>query len=100
MCIIIDKYIFVFVGFVGGSLDVVVVFKGLNVIWEFGFLIEELVEISLEIGFDIVFCVYGGIVLVIGCGEKIFVLFNIFGCWIVFVKLSISVFILIIYKEF
>lgn len=97
--ITIDKHIPVSAGLAGGSSDAAAALKGLNVIWELGLSIEELAEISSEIGSDIAFCVYGGTALATGRGEKISALPNIPGCWIVLAKPSISVSTPTIYKE-
>lgn len=95
----IMKVILVVVGFVGGSSDVVVIFRGLNRLWNLNLFVEMFVEFGVEIGFDVLFCVYGGIVLVIGCGEKIKYISMFLYCWVILVKLIIGVLIVEVYRQ-
>nr|WP_223202027.1 4-(cytidine 5'-diphospho)-2-C-methyl-D-erythritol kinase [Listeria monocytogenes] len=74
--ITIDKHIPVSAGLAGGSSDAAAALKGLNVIWELGLSIEELAEISSEIGSDIAFCVYGGTALAKSSSAVVFKVSN------------------------
>lgn len=62
--IFIEKNIFVVVGMVGGSFNVVVVLVGLNYLWEFRLFEDELKEIGFNLGVDVFFCILGRFVLV------------------------------------
>lgn len=69
--IIIDKNIPVAAGLAGGSSNGATVLKGLNQLWELNLSEKELMEIGLEIGADIPFCIMGGTAWGKGVGEKL-----------------------------
>ncbi len=69
--IIIDKKIPVAAGLAGGSSNGAAVLKGLNLLWNLNLSEKELMEIGLEIGADIPFCILGGTAWGKGVGEKL-----------------------------
>lgn len=69
--ITIDKKIPVAAGLAGGSSNGATVLKGLNILWDLNLTEKELMEIGLEIGADIPFCIIGGTAWGKGIGEKL-----------------------------
>lgn len=69
--IIIDKKIPVAAGLAGGSTNGAAVLKGLNTLWDLKLSQEELMDIGLEIGADVPFCIMGGTAHGKGVGEKL-----------------------------
>ncbi|CCQ93892.1 4-diphosphocytidyl-2-C-methyl-D-erythritol kinase [[Clostridium] ultunense Esp] len=69
--IIIDKKIPVAAGLAGGSSNGAAVLKGLNLLWNLDLSEKQLMEIGLEIGADIPFCILGGTAWAKGVGEKL-----------------------------
>lgn len=97
--IVIDKQIPVSAGLAGGSSDAAATLHSLNHLWNLGLSLEELVELSTEIGSDIAFCLYGGTALASGRGEIITPLSMLPSCWVVLAKPSISISTPSIYKD-
>lgn len=58
-------------GLAGGSANAAAVFKGLNELWELNLSQEELLDLGVEIGADIPFCILGGTAQAEGIGEKL-----------------------------
>lgn len=69
--ITIDKNIPVAAGLAGGSTNAAAVLKGLNLLWNLNLSQEELMEIGVEIGADVPFCILGGTAHARGIGEKL-----------------------------
>lgn len=67
----IHKKIPIAAGLAGGSTNAAAVLKGLNEIWRLGLSKEELMDIGVEIGADIPYCIMGGTALAEGIGEKL-----------------------------
>jgi len=67
----IRKNIPVSAGLAGGSSNAAAVLKGLNELWELGLNHEELIDIGVQIGADVPFCIVGGTALAEGIGEKL-----------------------------
>ncbi len=67
----IEKNIPIAAGLAGGSTDAAAVLKGLNEIWNLNLNMEQLMEIGLELGADIPFCIMGGTALAEGIGERL-----------------------------
>lgn len=67
----IDKNIPVAAGLAGGSTNAAAVLKGLNLLWNLNLSQEELMEIGVEIGADVPFCILGGTAHARGIGEKL-----------------------------
>lgn len=89
--ITIDKHIPIAAGLAGGSADAAATFRGMNALYELGLELEELAQISSELGSDIPFCVFGGTALATGRGEIIERLPKPPHAWIVLAKPEISV---------
>lgn len=69
--IYIEKNIPVSGGLAGGSTDAAAVLKGLNKLWDLKISQKELMELGVQIGADIPFCIMGGTALSEGIGEKL-----------------------------
>ena len=69
--IFIEKNIPISGGLAGGSTDAAAVLKGLNQIWDLGLTKQELMDLGVEIGADVPFCIMGGTALSEGIGEKL-----------------------------
>lgn len=67
----IEKNIPIAAGLAGGSSDAAAVLKGLNNLWNLKLSQEELMDIGLNIGADIPYCIIGGTALAEGIGEKL-----------------------------
>ena len=67
----IDKVIPIGAGLAGGSTDAAAVLRGLNILYKFNLSLQELMNIGLEIGSDVPFCVQGGTALARGRGEQL-----------------------------
>ena len=67
----IDKQIPIAAGLAGGSSNAGAVLKGLNQLWGLGLSQEELMDIGVEIGADVPFCIMGGTAWAQGIGEKL-----------------------------
>jgi len=67
----IEKNIPVAAGLAGGSSNAGAVLKGINKLWDLGLTTEELMEIGLNIGADVPYCILGGTALAEGIGEKL-----------------------------
>ncbi len=87
----IDKHIPIAAGLAGGSADAAATFRGMNALYNLGADLDELAELSSELGSDIPFCVYGGTALATGRGEIIERLPRPPHAWVVLAKPSISV---------
>lgn len=89
--ITIDKSIPVSAGLGGGSSDCAATLRGLNRLWNLQLSMAELIQIGVEIGTDVPFCVYGSTAHVLGKGEIVHELAAMPPCWVVLVKPKISV---------
>jgi 4-diphosphocytidyl-2-C-methyl-D-erythritol kinase len=58
-------------GLGGGSADAAAVLKGMNILFDLGFTLDELASLGKSVGADIPFCIYGGTMLAEGIGEKL-----------------------------
>ena len=67
----IDKKIPVAAGLAGGSTNGAATIIALNQMWNLGLSLEEMMEIGLQIGADIPFCIMGGTAIAEGIGEKL-----------------------------
>lgn len=87
----IQKSIPVSAGLGGGSSDAAAVLRGLNKLWELQIPLNRLIELGLQIGSDVPFCVYNGTALVKGRGEKVMPLPSPPTCWVILAKPNIGV---------
>ncbi len=67
----IEKRIPVAAGLGGGSSDAAATLRALNVLYETNLSVDELVEIGIEVGSDVPFCVHGGCAYVEGKGDMV-----------------------------
>lgn len=87
----LDKKIPVAAGLAGGSSDAAAALRGLNRLWGLQIPAEELCRLGAELGSDVPFCVTGGTALATGRGEKLEMIDNPPGCWVVLAKPPINV---------
>lgn len=95
----IEKNIPVAAGMAGGSTDAAATFRGMNKIFNINAPLDELAELSSQIGSDIPFCVYGGTALATGRGERIERLPKPPHAWVVIAKPPLSVSTKVIYEN-
>lgn len=67
----IEKRIPVAAGLAGGSGNAALTLHGLNALWSLGLGEEELMDLAGELGSDVPFCLYGGVAVASGRGEKV-----------------------------
>lgn len=67
----ITKHIPIQAGLGGGSSDAATVLRGLNEFWDLDIPIEQLDEVALSLGSDVVFCLHNKPALVKGIGEDV-----------------------------
>ncbi|MDR7857584.1 4-(cytidine 5'-diphospho)-2-C-methyl-D-erythritol kinase [Tissierella sp.] len=67
----IHKRIPIAAGLGGGSSNAAAILKGLNDLWKLNLREEELMELGVQIGADVPYCIMGGTALAEGIGEKL-----------------------------
>lgn len=67
----IEKNIPMGAGLAGGSGNAASMLKGLNTLWNLGLSEKELIDIGVNIGADVPFCIKGGTCIAKGIGEKL-----------------------------
>lgn len=67
----IEKRIPVAAGLAGGSGNAAATLHGLNALWSLGLGQEDLMGLAGELGSDVPFCLYGGVAVATGRGEKV-----------------------------
>ncbi|ACV57237.1 4-(cytidine 5'-diphospho)-2-C-methyl-D-erythritol kinase [Alicyclobacillus acidocaldarius] len=67
----LEKHIPVAAGLAGGSSDAAAVLRGLNQLAGAGLTLDELADIGAEVGSDVPYCVYGGLAIARGRGERV-----------------------------
>ena len=87
----LHKVIPVAVGMAGGSSDAAATLVGMNRLFHCGLSKEKLMELGVQIGADVPYCVLRGTALAEGIGEKLTVLPPMPDCWILIGKPGISV---------
>ncbi|QIB27743.1 4-(cytidine 5'-diphospho)-2-C-methyl-D-erythritol kinase [Caloranaerobacter azorensis] len=95
----IEKNIPIAAGLAGGSADAAAVLKGLNELWNLNLKEDELMDIGLEIGADVPYCIMGGTALAEGIGEKLTRLKSFKDKLILIAKPSIQVSTAYVYKN-
>ena len=78
-------------GMAGGSSDAAATLVGMNRLFHCGLSKEKLMELGVQIGADVPYCVLRGTALAEGIGEKLTVLPPMPDCWILIGKPGISV---------
>ncbi len=87
----LHKVIPVAAGMAGGSSDAAATLVGMNRLFHCGLSKEKLMELGVQIGADVPYCVLRGTALADGIGEKLTVLPPMPDCWILIGKPGISV---------
>lgn len=87
----LNKYIPVAAGMAGGSSDAAAVLYGMNKLYELNLSLEELMELGVNIGADVPFCIMRGTALAEGIGEKLTRLPAAPNCHILIAKPPFSV---------
>lgn len=87
----LHKVIPVAAGMAGGSSDAAATLVGMNRLFHCGLSKEKLMELGVQIGADVPYCVLRGTALAEGIGEKLTVLPPMPDCWIMIGKPGISV---------
>ncbi|MGY3766696.1 4-(cytidine 5'-diphospho)-2-C-methyl-D-erythritol kinase [Vagococcus vulneris] len=88
----LKKNIPVAAGLGGGSSDAAATFRGLNRLFQLGASLEDMVPLSIPVGTDVPYCLYGQTSLVRGLGEIVEPLTcPIPQCWVVLVKPKLSI---------
>lgn len=67
----IEKNIPIAAGLAGGSSDAAATLKGLNKLWNLNLTDKELMELAVNIGADVPYCILGGTALAEGIGEEL-----------------------------
>ena len=87
----LHKVIPVAAGMAGGSSDAAATLVGMNRLFHCGLSKEKLMELGVQIGADVPYCVLRGTALAEGIGEKLTVLPPMPDCWILIGKPGVSV---------
>jgi 4-diphosphocytidyl-2-C-methyl-D-erythritol kinase len=87
----IKKNIPVAAGLGGGSTDCAAALRGMDRLWQLNLTLPELINIGMEVGTDVPYCIYGTTAFVAGKGEKVTPLRPMPQCWVVLVKPRLSV---------
>lgn len=95
----IEKNIPIAAGLAGGSSDAAAVLKGLNELWNLNLKEKDLMEIGLEIGADVPYCIMGGTALAEGIGEKLTRLKSFKNKLVLIAKPSIQVSTAYVYRN-
>lgn len=86
-------------GLAGGSSNSAAVIKGLNILWNLNMKESDMLEIGLQIGADVPFCIAGGTYLAEGIGEKLTKLNDFIWDNILLVKPEFSMSTAFVYKN-
>lgn len=87
----ITKNIPVAAGLGGGSTDCAAALRGMDRLWQLDLTMPELIDIGMEVGTDVPYCIYGTTAFISGKGEKVTPLRPMPQCWVVLVKPRLSV---------
>lgn len=87
----ITKNIPVAAGLGGGSTDCAAALRGMNRMWQLDLPMADLIDIGMEVGTDVPYCLYGTTAFIAGKGEKVRPLRPMPQCWVVLVKPRMSV---------
>lgn len=87
----LQKNIPIAAGMAGGSTDAAATMKGINRLFDLGCSLRELMELGVQIGADVPYCIMGGTALAEGIGEKLTALAPAPECFLVVAKPDINV---------
>ncbi|HLQ40093.1 MAG TPA: 4-(cytidine 5'-diphospho)-2-C-methyl-D-erythritol kinase [Tetragenococcus sp.] len=89
--IVITKNIPVAAGLGGGSTDCAAAIRGLNRLWQLELSMQEMIDIGIQVGTDVPYCLYGTTAFISGKGEVVRPLRSLAPCWVILVKPRMSV---------
>ncbi len=87
----ITKNIPVAAGLGGGSTDCAAALRGMVRLWHLDLSMAELIDIGMEVGTDVPYCLYGTTSHIAGKGELVTPLRPMPQCWVILVKPRLSV---------
>ncbi len=95
----LNKFIPVAAGMAGGSTDAASTLFGINKIYELGLSQNKLMELGVQIGADVPYCIMRGTALAEGIGEKLSRLKPVPHMWIVVAKPPINISTKLVYEQ-
>lgn len=95
----LNKFIPVAAGMAGGSTDAAATLFGINKIYELGLSQKKLMELGIQIGADVPYCIMRGTALAEGIGEKLSRLQPVPHMWIVVAKPPINISTKLVYEQ-
>lgn len=95
----LNKFIPVSAGLAGGSTDAASTLFGINKLFDLSLSMQELMEIGVEIGADVPYCIMRGTALAEGIGEKLTPLDPLPRTWILIAKPPINVSTKLVYES-
>lgn len=95
----LNKFIPVSAGLAGGSTDAASTLFGINKLFDLSLSMQDLMEIGVEIGADVPYCVMRGTALAEGIGEKLTPLDPLPRTWILIAKPPINVSTKLVYES-
>jgi 4-diphosphocytidyl-2-C-methyl-D-erythritol kinase len=95
----LNKFIPVAAGMAGGSTDAASAMFGVNRLYHLGLPIKKMMELGLQLGADVPYCVMRGTALAEGIGEKLTKLPAMPHCWILVAKPPVNVSTRLVYES-
>ncbi len=95
----LNKFIPVAAGMAGGSTDAASTLFGINKLFDLGLSTSTMMQLGVNIGADVPYCVMRGTALAEGIGEKLTRLKSVPHMWIVIAKPSINVSTKLVYEN-
>ncbi len=95
----LNKFIPVAAGMAGGSTDAASTLFGINKIYELGLSQNKLMELGIQIGADVPYCIMRGTALAEGIGEQLSRLKPVPHMWIVVAKPPINISTKLVYEQ-
>ena len=95
----LNKFIPVAAGMAGGSTDAASTLFGINKIYELGLSQNKLMELGVQIGADVPYCIMRGTALAEGIGEQLSRLKPVPHMWIVVAKPPINISTKLVYEQ-
>lgn len=86
-------------GMAGGSADAAATMRGLNILFQMGYSVEELRRLGVKLGADIPYCITGGTMLSEGIGDVLTPLTAPPDCYLVVAKPDIDVSTAFVYQN-
>ncbi|KPJ21780.1 4-(cytidine 5'-diphospho)-2-C-methyl-D-erythritol kinase [Streptococcus phocae] len=84
--IFLDKRIPVCAGLGGGSSDAAATIRALDTLWNLGLTRQQMINIGMQVGSDVPYCLFGGCAQVTGRGEVVRQIDGNLSSWVVLVK--------------